>query len=63
MGKAETRKYPEVISLRLTADTAATLRRLAEADDRPPGVLARRYILRGLEQSTEPNAPNPVEAA
>ena len=46
-------KYEEIISLRLPAAAARQLRELAEADDRPPGVLARRLILRGLEEPTD----------
>ena len=42
-------KYEEIISLRLPAAAARQLRECAEADDRPPGALARRLILRGLE--------------
>ena len=50
MTTVDTRKFPAIISLRLPADKAAELRRRAEADDRPPGWLARRLILRGLEE-------------
>ena len=54
-------KYEEIISLRLPAAAARQLRELAEADDRPPGALARRLILRGLEDSPQPTTPDPIE--
>ena len=63
MTTVDTRKFPAIISLRLPADKAAELRRRAEADDRPPGWLARRLILRGLEDSPKPATPEPIEVA
>ena len=56
-------RFEKTVSLRLPADKAAELRRRAEADDRPPGWLARRLILRGLEQTAESDAHEPVGAA
>jgi hypothetical protein len=61
MTTVDTRKFPAIISLRLPADKAAELRRRAEADDRPPGWLARRLILRGLEQTAESGSPAAAE--
>ena len=52
MDRVDARKYPAIISLRLPAEKAAELRRRAEADDRAPSWLARRLILRGLEEPT-----------
>ncbi len=42
--------YPVVVGVRLPADQAAKLRRLADADDRPASSLLRRIITAGLDQ-------------
>ena len=42
--------YPHTITLRLRPSQVAKLRALAEADDRPPSVVARRLLIAALEQ-------------
>jgi predicted transcriptional regulator len=46
-------KYEAIVTARLPIQEALRLRELAEADDRPPSVLARRLILKGLRRSEE----------
>lgn len=42
--------YPVVVGVRLPADQAERIRRIAEADDRPASSLLRRIIAKGLDQ-------------
>ena len=46
-------RYEAVLTARLPEEAARRIRELAEADDRPPTTLARRWILEGLERAQE----------
>ena len=44
---------PVVVGVRLPAETADTIKRIAEADDRPASTVLRRIIAAGLKQYQE----------
>ena len=62
MNESRRVRYGAVIAARVPEETARRIRELAEADDRPPTTLARRWILEGLERAQERSQKAPSGA-
>jgi predicted transcriptional regulator len=54
-------RYEAVMSVRVPEEAARQIRALADADDRPPTTLCRRWILEGLQRALKEDST--VQAA
>ena len=49
--------YPNTVGVRLSDEHTRKLKELAEIDDRPPSVLARRLLVEGIERAAAAAVP------